>query len=129
MLLGGGTERETDRQTAKPTSQAQEILLYNHNVSEENVTEKKLGCFNAISLGLLGWAAASPVNIKRKLRIWQLRLPSNFEFITVTCPIMRCNKAHSTVRRNLSHDLFSVSCEPRSLYGCVSRNSSHQDHS
>jgi hypothetical protein len=61
--------RERDREREKPTSQAQEILLYNHNASEGNVIVMQLGNINAIELSLLGWAAASPVNIKPKLRM------------------------------------------------------------
>jgi hypothetical protein len=66
---GGGRERDRERQRESETSQAQEILLYNHNASEGNVIVMQLGNVNAIELGLLGLAAASPVNIKRKLKI------------------------------------------------------------
>jgi hypothetical protein len=60
-------EREREREKERPTSQAKEILLYNHNASEGNVIVVQLGNINGIELGLLGWTATSPVNIKRKL--------------------------------------------------------------
>jgi hypothetical protein len=53
----------------RSTSQAQENLLYNHNASEGNVTVFAVGSVNAVEQWLLECVAASPVNIKPKLRI------------------------------------------------------------